>query len=128
MVIKPIAFKPSAPNLPASSRNNDRYGSTPILARPSSRLNFYGSKTNLKRTTRYLMRLLLGTSELHRDLNLQNHSLDRRLRSACNSTNSSPPLAMSSLPSIPHTHKLLNCDSLESVRKSPGSNIDYSLP
>ncbi|KAH1012662.1 leucine zipper putative tumor suppressor 2 homolog [Dendroctonus ponderosae] len=110
VVIKPIAFKPSAPNLSTSSRNNDRYGSTPILARPSSRLNFYGS-----------------TSELHRDPNLQNHSLDRRLRSTCTSTNSSPPLAMSSLPSIPHTHKLLNCDSLESVRKSPGSNIDYSL-
>ncbi|CAG9772835.1 unnamed protein product [Ceutorhynchus assimilis] len=109
VVIKPIAFKPSAPNnnnMMPSSRFSDRYGSTPILTRPGSRTTMYGS-----------------TSDIHNSSNIL--SLDRKLRSSCTSNNSSPPLAMSSLPSIPHTHKLLNYDSLESVRKSSNSNCSF---
>lgn len=110
VVIRPIAFKPSVPNMTPSSRFSDRYSSTPILTRPGSRLTLYGS-----------------TSDLHRTPTIQNYSLDRKIRSSCTSTNSSPPLAMSSLPSIPHSHKLIGYDSLESVRKSPHNHLDGSL-
>ncbi|XP_060526732.1 leucine zipper putative tumor suppressor 2 homolog [Cylas formicarius] len=111
VVIRPIAFKPAAPGAMApSSRFGDRYGSTPILTRPGSRLTLYGS-----------------TSDLRRQHAVQNYSLDRKLRSSCPSSASSPPLAMSSLPSLPHSHKLINYDSLESVRKSPINNVDCSL-
>lgn len=48
-----------------------------------------------------------------------NYSLDRKLLS---SASASPPLAMASLTSLPH--KLVNYDSMESVRKSPGSIAD----
>ncbi|KAF7267848.1 uncharacterized protein LOC143195016 [Rhynchophorus ferrugineus] len=110
VVIRPIAFKPSVPNMTPSSRFSDRYSSTPILTRPGSRLTLYGS-----------------TSDLHKPPINQNYSLDRKIRSSCTSTNSSPPLAMSSLPSIPHSHKLINYDSLENVRKSPRNTPDVSL-
>ncbi|KAH0816823.1 hypothetical protein GEV33_005968 [Tenebrio molitor] len=87
----------------------ERYGSTPILTRPGSRLTLYGSTNDLRQPS--------GSS---------NYSLDRKLRSSCPSTSSSPPLAMSSLTSLPH--KLVNYDSLESVRKSsPVSTADGSM-
>ncbi|KAJ8960475.1 hypothetical protein NQ318_013759 [Aromia moschata] len=87
----------------------ERYGSTPILTRPGSRLTLYGSNNDLHQQSS----------------NLMNYSLDRKLRSACPSASSSPPLAMSSLSSLPHSHKLITYDSLESVRKSPVSNGEH---
>jgi hypothetical protein len=46
VVIRPIAFKPVAMTPAARFTNNgERYGSTPILARPGSQLTLYGSKT-----------------------------------------------------------------------------------
>ncbi|KAJ8921524.1 hypothetical protein NQ315_003142 [Exocentrus adspersus] len=105
VVIRPIAFKPSA--MTPSARFGmcgERYGSTPILTRPGSRLTLYGS-----------------SNDLHQQ-NINNYSLDRKLRSSCPSASSSSPLALTSLSSLPHNHKLINYDSLESVRKSPVSN------
>ncbi|XP_068911101.1 leucine zipper putative tumor suppressor 2 homolog isoform X1 [Tenebrio molitor] len=110
VVIRPIAFKPAAMT-PAARFGlaGERYGSTPILTRPGSRLTLYGSTNDLRQPS--------GSS---------NYSLDRKLRSSCPSTSSSPPLAMSSLTSLPH--KLVNYDSLESVRKSsPVSTADGSM-
>ncbi|XP_966525.2 leucine zipper putative tumor suppressor 2 homolog isoform X1 [Tribolium castaneum] len=110
VVIRPIAFKPAAMT-PAARFGlaGERYGSTPILTRPGSRLTLYGSTNDLRQPT--------ATS---------NYSLDRKLRSSCPSaSSSSPPLAMSSLTSLPH--KLVNYDSLESVRKSPVSTADGSM-
>lgn len=45
MVIRPIAFKPAIMT-PAARFGlaGERYGSTPILTRPGSRLTLYGSK------------------------------------------------------------------------------------
>jgi hypothetical protein len=44
-VIRPIAFKPVAMTPAVRFTNNgERYGSTPILARPGSQLTLYGSK------------------------------------------------------------------------------------
>lgn len=109
VVIRPIAFKPTL--LSPGARfglAGERYGSTPILTRPGSRLTLYGS-----------------TNDIHQQSNTNNYSLDRKLRSSCPSASSSPPLAVSSLTSLPH--KLMNYDSLESVRKSPISNADGSL-
>ncbi|KAJ8938026.1 hypothetical protein NQ314_011623 [Rhamnusium bicolor] len=112
VVIRPIAFKPAA--MTPSARfgiTGERYGSTPILTRPGSRLTLYGSSNDLHQ----------------QNVTLNNYSLDRKLRSSCPSASSSPPLAMSSLSSLPHSHKLINYDSLESVRKSPISNTDHSI-
>ncbi|XP_056631931.1 leucine zipper putative tumor suppressor 2 homolog isoform X3 [Diorhabda sublineata] len=114
VVIRPIAFKPSTMTMTGSSRfgmTGERYGSTPILTRPGSRLTLYGSSNDLRPSN-----------------NVNNYSLDRKLRSSCPSSTCSPPLAMSSLSSLPHSHKLVNYDSLESVRKSPMSNADSSGP
>uniref|UniRef100_A0A6P7GPL6 Leucine zipper putative tumor suppressor 2 homolog isoform X1 n=2 Tax=Diabrotica virgifera virgifera TaxID=50390 RepID=A0A6P7GPL6_DIAVI len=114
VVIRPIAFKPSTMTMTGSSRfgmAGERYGSTPILTRPGSRLTLYGSSSDLRPPN-----------------NVNNYSLDRKLRSSCPSSTCSPPLAMSSLSSLPHSHKLVNYDSLESVRKSPMSNADSSGP
>lgn len=74
------------------------------------------------------MYYILGNNDLHHthSLNMNNYSLDRKLRSSCLSTSSSPPLALSSLSSH-NAHKLVNYDSLESVRKSPMSNVDCSM-
>lgn len=46
IVVRPIAFKPVGMS-PGSrfSNNGERYGSTPILARPGSQLTLYGSKS-----------------------------------------------------------------------------------
>ncbi|XP_044259201.1 leucine zipper putative tumor suppressor 2 homolog isoform X2 [Tribolium madens] len=109
VVIRPIAFKPAAMT-PAARFGlaGERYGSTPILTRPGSRLTLYGSSNDLRQPTAS-----------------SNYSLDRKLRSSCPSASSSPPLAMSSLTSLPH--KLVNYDSLESVRKSPVSTADGSM-
>ncbi|KAJ3665203.1 hypothetical protein Zmor_000709 [Zophobas morio] len=109
VVIRPIAFKPAAMT-PAARFGlaGERYGSTPILTRPGSRLTLYGS-----------------TNDLRQPSSSSNYSLDRKLRSSCPSASSSPPLAMSSLTSLPH--KLVNYDSLESVRKSPVSTVDGSM-
>ncbi|XP_074039021.1 leucine zipper putative tumor suppressor 2 homolog isoform X1 [Leptinotarsa decemlineata] len=112
VVIRPIAFKPSA--MTPSSRfgiAGERYGSTPILTRPGSRLTLYGSSSDIH----------------HQSHSMNNYSLDRKLRSFCPSASSSPRLEMSSLSSLPHGHKLVNYDSLESVRKSPVSNADSSV-
>ncbi|XP_073998633.1 uncharacterized protein isoform X1 [Rhodnius prolixus] len=47
VVIRPVAFKPSAlPNSRFGS-NGHRYGSTPILARPNSHLALYGSRSEI---------------------------------------------------------------------------------
>ncbi|KAF2900048.1 hypothetical protein ILUMI_06132 [Ignelater luminosus] len=81
--------------------DGERYGSTPILTRSGS------------------------NDHRHHMIPNSNYSLDRKLRSSCQSATSSPPLAMSSLTSLPH--KLMNYDSLESVRKSPVSTADSTL-
>lgn len=49
VVIRPIAFKPAAMT-PAARFGlaGERYGSTPILTRPGSRLTLYGSELNLR--------------------------------------------------------------------------------
>ncbi|XP_065157817.1 leucine zipper putative tumor suppressor 2 homolog isoform X2 [Atheta coriaria] len=116
VLIRPIAFKPStASSLNSGSRfglTGERYGSTPILTRPGSRLTLYGSSSDVRQ------------SSINPGIN--NYSLDRKLRSSCQSMNASPSLAMSSLSSLPH--KLItNYDSLESVRKSPLSTVDGSI-
>lgn len=72
-----------------------------------------------------LIKKFTGSNELHQVGGISNYSLDRKLRSTCPSVSSSPPLAMSSLTSLPH--KLMNYDSLESVRKSPISTLDSSI-
>ncbi|KAG5875184.1 hypothetical protein JTB14_033043 [Gonioctena quinquepunctata] len=89
----------------------ERYGSTPILTRPGSRLTLYGSSNDIH----------------HQSNSMNNYSLDRKLRSSCPSASSSPRLAMNSLSSLPHSYKLVNYDSLESVGKSPVSNADSSV-
>ncbi|XP_017786974.1 PREDICTED: leucine zipper putative tumor suppressor 2 homolog [Nicrophorus vespilloides] len=105
VVIRPIAFKPALNPAARFGIAGERYGSTPILTRPGSRLTLYGSSNDLRQMNAHM----------------NNYSLDRKLRSAA----SSPPLAMSSLTSLPH--KLINYDSLESVRKSPGSTLSGSI-
>ncbi|CAH1099858.1 unnamed protein product [Psylliodes chrysocephalus] len=115
VVIRPIAFKPSAMTMNGSTRfgmAGERYGSTPILTRPGSRLTLYGSSNDLRPPSH----------------TIHNYSLDRKLRSSCPSSTCSPHLAMSSLSSLQHSHKLVNYDSLESVRKSPMSIADSSGP
>ncbi|CAG9857521.1 unnamed protein product [Phyllotreta striolata] len=99
VVIRPIAFKPSTINMNVSTRfgmAGERYGSTPILTRPGSRLTLYGSSNDLR--------------QAHA---LTNYSLDRKLRSASS--------GVDSLASLPHRRNLLVYDSLDSVRKSPAS-------
>ncbi|XP_067015430.1 leucine zipper putative tumor suppressor 2 homolog isoform X2 [Anabrus simplex] len=107
-VIRPIACKPTA-MAPAArfSNTGERYGSTPILARPGSQLTLYGSNNDLR----------------HHHIN-SNYSLDRKHLSSSASTSSSPPLAVASLSSLPlvSSGKMMGYDSLESVRKSPGPN------
>ncbi|GJQ74105.1 hypothetical protein Trydic_g19027 [Trypoxylus dichotomus] len=108
-VIRPIAFKPAVLTpAPRFGLSGERYGSTPILTRPGSNLALYGSSNDLRQ--------MPGNAH---------YSLDRKLRSLCPSVSSSPPMQMSSLTSLPH--KLMNYDSLESVRKSPVSVVDGSL-
>ncbi|KAK9744517.1 hypothetical protein QE152_g7740 [Popillia japonica] len=100
-VIRPIAFKPAVLTpAPRFGLSGERYGSTPILTRP-------------------------GSNDLRQMPGNVHYSLDRKLRSLCPSVSSSPPMQMSSLTSLPH--KLMNYDSLESVRKSPVSVVDGSL-
>lgn len=129
MVIRPIAFKPTL--LSPGARfglAGERYGSTPILTRPGSRLTLYGSKFHSLYFLFFIHIVFffhLGTNDIHQQGGNNNYSLDRKLRSSCPSASSSPPLAVSSLTSLPH--KLMNYDSLESVRKSPISNADGSL-
>ncbi|CAH2002650.1 unnamed protein product [Acanthoscelides obtectus] len=101
-VIRPIAFKPAMSPSSRFGVAGERYGSTPILTRPGSRLTLYGSSSDLHQ---------------HAKESRKNYSLDRKIRNS--------PLAMSSLTSLPH--KLINYDSLESVRKSPMSNADSSI-
>nr|CAI5864908.1 unnamed protein product [Callosobruchus analis] len=102
-VIRPIAFKPAMTPSSRFGLAGERYGSTPILTRPGSRLTLYGSSSDLHQ---------------HAKESRKNYSLDRKMRNS--------PLAMSSLTSLPH--KLINYDSLESVRKSPMSTADSSKP
>ncbi|XP_063231798.1 leucine zipper putative tumor suppressor 2-like [Bacillus rossius redtenbacheri] len=80
VVIRPIAFKPVGGMSPAArfGSGGERYGSTPILARPGSHLTLYGSSSDLR----------------HPHPAGCNYSLDRKFLS-------SPPLAMASLPSLP---------------------------
>lgn len=97
-VIKPIAFKPISHRF---SDNNQRYGSTPALARPSSQMAHYGSSNDL----------------LHRRGKSNAIIMERKLRSVS-------PLAMSSLP-LSANHKLrIGYDSMDNIRKTPPS---YSL-
>lgn len=87
----------------------------------------------------YNFRLLPGTNDLHHhhhhhhhhknvQTNYNNYSLDRKLRS-CPASNASPQLvatSINSLTSLPT--KLINYDSLESVRKSSiSSTADGSI-
>lgn len=111
IVIRPIAFKPVGMT-PAARFGvaGERYGSTPILTRPGSHLVHYGSSSDLR---------LHHHHHHHHHSTNSNYSLDRKLLS---SASSSPPLAMASLTSLPH--KLINYDSMESVRKSPSSTVD----
>nr|CAH7749291.1 unnamed protein product [Callosobruchus chinensis] len=102
-VIRPIAFKPAMTPSSRFGLAGERYGSTPILTRPGSRLTLYGSSSDLHQ---------------HAKESRKNYSLDRKMRNS--------PLAMSSLTSLPH--KLINYDSLESVRKSPMSTADSTNP
>lgn len=44
VVIRPIAFKPAMTPAARFGLAGERYGSTPILTRPGSRLTLYGSK------------------------------------------------------------------------------------
>lgn len=44
MVIRPIAFKPTISSSSRFDNSGERYGSTPILTRPSSGLTLYESK------------------------------------------------------------------------------------
>ncbi|KAK4882740.1 hypothetical protein RN001_006059 [Aquatica leii] len=100
VVIRPIAFRPSGMS-PAGrfGLDGERYGSTPILTR---------------------------TDADHRHLiPNSNYSLDRKLRSSCQSVTSSPPLSMTTFSSLPQ--KIMTYDSLESVRKSPVSTADSTL-
>lgn len=128
VVIRPIAFKPAAVTpAPRFGVCGERYGSTPILTRPGSRLTLYGSKF-VPRTAiiaKAISVAIAGSSDLRQMPSNANYSLDRKLRSSCPSASSSPPIAMSSLTCLPH--KLINYDSLESVRKSPGSVAEGSL-
>ena len=128
VVIRPIAFKPAAMT-PAARFGlaGERYGSTPILTRPGSRLTLYGSEYMVFAVAKCsaCFFLVVGTNDLRQPSSSSNYSLDRKLRSSCPSASSSPPLAMSSLTSLPH--KLVNYDSLESVRKSPVSTVDGSM-
>lgn len=102
VVIRPIAFRPIGMSPAARfGLDGERYGSTPILTRSSS--------------SDYKHHLVLNS----------NYSLDRKLRPSCQSVTCSPPLAMSSLTSLPH--KLMTYDSLESVRKSPVSTAESTL-
>ncbi|XP_039283015.1 leucine zipper putative tumor suppressor 2 homolog [Nilaparvata lugens] len=95
VVIRPVAFKPL---VPSSGRLSERYGSTPILARPGSHLTLYGSSNDLRHTH--------GSSS-------SNYSLDRKLRSTSPSA-----LAMSSLPLTPSLGLGIGYDSMDSVHKS----------
>ncbi|KAK5649488.1 hypothetical protein RI129_000517 [Pyrocoelia pectoralis] len=97
-VIRPIAFRPAG--MSPSGRfglEGERYGSTPILTRSSDHKHHFVPNSN--------------------------YSLDRKLRSSCQSIRSSPmSTTFSSLP-----QKISNYDSLESVRKSPVSTADSTL-
>ncbi|KRT85461.1 hypothetical protein AMK59_1489 [Oryctes borbonicus] len=77
------------------------------------------------RITYFIKFFLAGSNDLRQMPGNAHYSLDRKLRSLCPSVSSSPPMQMSSLTSLPH--KLMNYDSLESVRKSPVSVVDGSL-
>ncbi|KAF5269355.1 hypothetical protein FQA39_LY08747 [Lamprigera yunnana] len=101
VVIRPIAFRPTG--MSPSGRfglDGERYGSTPILTRTDANDH----------------RHLFPNS---------NHSLDRKLRSSCQSITSSPPLSVTTFSSLPQ--KIMIYDSLESVRKSPVSTADSTL-
>ncbi|RZF33865.1 hypothetical protein LSTR_LSTR009889 [Laodelphax striatellus] len=98
VVIRPVAFKPL---VPCSGRLSERYGSTPILARPGSHLTLYGSSNDLRHTH--------GSSS-------SNYSLDRKMRST------SPSLAMSSLPLTAGLGLMAGYDSMDSVHKSTTSS------
>lgn len=64
-----------------------------------------------------------GTSEINHCSRNANYSLNRKnLRNVSCKLTTSPPIALTSLPSLPQ--KLINYDSLESVRKSPLSTSD----
>ncbi|KAF5304392.1 hypothetical protein FQR65_LT18875 [Abscondita terminalis] len=102
VVIRPIAFRPTGMS-PAGrfGLDGERYGSTPILTRTS------------------------GDADHRHLLPNSNYSLDRKLRSSCQSVTSSPPLSMTTFSSLPQ--KIMTYDSLESVRKSPVSTADSTL-
>lgn len=113
IVIRPIAYKPVAMTPAARFTNNgERYGSTPILTRPGSQLTLYGSSSDLS----------------HHHGSNSNYSLDRKLLSSSTSTSSSPPLAMTSLTSLPlvSSRKLVGYDSLENVRKPLTSGVSHN--
>ncbi|XP_054262360.1 leucine zipper putative tumor suppressor 2 homolog isoform X2 [Macrosteles quadrilineatus] len=90
IVIRPVAFKPVSSA--RFTNHGERYGSTPILARPGSHLTLYGSSNDL----------------LHNRTSNSNFSLDRKAISPS-------PLALSSLPLPSGRGRLLGYDSLESV-------------
>lgn len=101
VVIKPIAFKASPLTTTRFDVAGERYGSTPVLTRPGSRITVYGSSNDLR--------------PIHATHNHSINSLDRKLRSSCIS---SPTLQMASLMNLPH-HKLKSYSSLETIRNSP---------
>ncbi|BET01738.1 Fez1 [Nesidiocoris tenuis] len=66
VVIRPVAYKPSLANSRFSTCGQ-RYGSTPILARPNSRLTLYGSSTELWRERKTTVSPSLAMSSLPSD-------------------------------------------------------------
>lgn len=86
-VIRPVAFKPSALSNSRFSNSGQRYGSTPILARPASHLALYGSSGELWRDRKVvspppaMSSLPSDCSRLH-----SYDSLDSVYKSATNTT------------------------------------------
>ncbi|KAI5706415.1 hypothetical protein M8J75_007956 [Diaphorina citri] len=89
VVLRPVAFKPVSMRF---SNHGERYGSTPILARPGSQMTCYGSSSDIRQ----------GNFS----------SMDRKMASAS-------PLTMSSLPFSPsRSRHRIGYDSFENVNTS----------
>ncbi|XP_046980268.1 leucine zipper putative tumor suppressor 2 [Schistocerca americana] len=128
-VVRPVACRPLPLAMGAASRlAGDRYGSTPVLARPGSQLTLYGSSSDLPGgcgNNHSLDRKLLASASTGRPL-MGAASLESVRKSPARAAAAAAALANSSggssLSSSSSSHSSCGCGSLLDLAPSPSDS------